>query len=78
MMNRWEEPARQSILWLENQRGTFAVHAVGSSPTSLVSAAIGDLDGDGRAEILAGSMYIVPGRHRVGRVTCWVNTARAR
>jgi hypothetical protein len=77
MMNAWEVPGRQSLIWIENRRGSFAAHPIANAPTSLVSVSLGDLDGDRHADIVAGSMYIVPGRHRVGRVTCWRGSAVA-
>jgi hypothetical protein len=71
MLNRWDEP-RQSVVWLENRRGDgFVPHPLDSSPTFLVTAAVADLDDDGRNDVLAGGMYVMPPYYRVGRVTLW-------
>jgi hypothetical protein len=74
MMNRWDEPGRQSIAWLENDgQQHFVPHALAASPTALVSLAVGDLNGDRRPDILAGSMYVMPPFRRIGRVNAWMN-----
>lgn len=79
MLNHWEDPRCQSLIWLENQgAGRFAPQAVDASPTFLVTADAGDLDGDGWPDLVAGGMYLVPGALRVGRVTLWVNHGRPR
>jgi len=73
MLNRWNEP-RQSIVWLENRRTEgFAAHPLDTSPTFLVTAAIADMDADGRNDVLAGGMYVMPPYYRVGRVTLWTH-----
>ena len=77
MLNRWNDPGRQSLIWLENdgQRG-FTPHPIDTSPTYLVTAAVGDLDGDARCDIVAGGLYVMPPFYRVGRVTVWLQQPR--
>jgi hypothetical protein len=71
MLNRWDEP-RMSAIWLENRRnGEFVAHPLDASPTFLVTAEVADLDEDGRNDVLAGGMYVLPPYYRVGRVTLW-------
>jgi hypothetical protein len=63
-----------SILWLENDgRQHFTPHGIGHAPTSLISADIADLDGDGYPDIVTGSMHLDPSDQRRGRVTLWKN-----
>lgn len=66
--------AHPSVVWLENDgQQNFTQHAVDFSPTRLVTVACGDLDGDGRADIVAGSLHVPPFlEHRVERVTTWI------
>lgn len=75
MLNRWDEP-RMSVIWLEN-RGElrFAAHPLDTSPTFQVTAAVADLDADGRSDVLAGGMYVLPPFYRIGRVTLWTQRA---
>jgi hypothetical protein len=75
MFNDWADPRRDSILWLENVGGspTFVPHGISRIPIQLISADIGDLDGDGWADIVASGMHAFPPFDRMGRVTWWRN-----
>jgi hypothetical protein len=74
MFNDWDDPLRQSALWLENDgEQNFRAHGLGSSPTHLVTADLGDLDGDGRLDAVTGGMHVLPPYDRLGRVTWWRN-----
>jgi hypothetical protein len=78
MFNDWADPGRQSILWLENDGAQrFTPHGIGSNPSHLVTAAVGDLDGDGRLDAVTGGMHAFPPFDRIGRVTLWRNLGRA-
>ena len=48
-------------------------HSIGTQPTHLISAAVGDMDGDGRLDIVTCGMYGFPPLDRMGRVTLWKN-----
>jgi hypothetical protein len=72
--NDWNDPSAPSIVWLENDgRMRFAMHAIASSPTHLITLAVGDLDGDGRPDLVAAGMHINRPYDRMGRVTAWMN-----
>ena len=52
---------------------TFTLHAIASSPTHLITLAVGDLDGDGKPDLVGGGMHINRPYDRMGRVTMWKN-----
>ena len=72
--NDWNDPGAPSIVWLENDgRMRFALHAIASSPTHLMTLAVGDLDGDGRPDLVSAGMHINRPYDRMGRITFWHN-----
>lgn len=53
------DPERMSILWLENVgQEHFTPHGMGNSPTSIITAAVADLDQDGGLDVVTGSMHM--------------------
>jgi hypothetical protein len=49
----------------------FSLRAIGNSPTHLITLAIGDLDGNGRPDLVTGGMHISRPYDRLGRITAW-------
>ncbi len=77
MMNVWDDPNCQSVIWLENDgKQAFALRPISASPAYQVTASVGDLDRDGRPDIVTAGMYVMAPYHRVGRITAWVNNLR--
>jgi hypothetical protein len=76
--NDWDNPASPSLVWLENNgRMQFTLHAIGGSPTHLITVTTGDLDGDGKPDLVTGGMHISRPYDRLGRVTMWTNNGPA-
>jgi hypothetical protein len=75
--NNWADPAAQSLVWLENDgRMRFTLRDLASAPTHLVTLATGDLDGDGRPDLVTGGMHMSWPYDRLSRITAWHNTGR--
>lgn len=74
MANVWDEPERASLVWLENDgKAVFKSWQIASSPTHLITVALGDVNGDSRNDIVAGGLHIRGPYNRLGRVTAWLN-----
>jgi hypothetical protein len=79
LFNDWNDPKRACLLWLENDgQQHFIPHSIATQPTQLISAAVGDIDGDGRLDIVTCGMYGFPPFDRMGRVTLWKNRSAPR
>ncbi len=75
MTNDWGDLSHPSVVWLENDgHQNFTPHTVDSFPAGLVTVACGDLNGDGKADIVAGGLSLPPNiEYRVQRVTAWLS-----
>jgi hypothetical protein len=74
MFNAWENPAHASLIWLENDgRQNFRAWQIAAAPTHLVTVACGDLNGDGRDDIVAGGLHLLGPFDRLGSVTGWLS-----
>ena len=63
-----------AIVWLENDgRQGFTPWQIADRPTHLATVACGDLDGDGRADVVAGSFHVLEPFDRLGRITLWLS-----
>jgi hypothetical protein len=77
--NDWDNPEAPSIVWLENNgRLQFTMHAIGTTPTHLMTLALGDLDGNDRPDLVTGGMHISRPYDRLGRITAWSNNGPTR
>jgi len=70
--NDWSKPTARSLAWLENTGGTFTPRALAARPTHLVTLAAGDLDGDGRVDLVTGGMALYPPFEGIERLTVWL------
>lgn len=77
MVNHWDDPAAPSLVWLENDgRQHFTQHPIATDPIMLVTVACGDVDGDGRSDLVAGGLHLHRPYERMGRITCWLNRGK--
>lgn len=74
MANNWSRTDTASVVWLENDgKQNFQTWQIASDPIHLVTVAVGDLDGDQRADIVAGGLNMRKPYQRIGRVVAWKN-----
>lgn len=79
MFNDWRSPGAASLVLLENDgRQQFAAAAVADRPIHQATVAAGDLNGDGKPDIVAGAIYPPdPQPGELGRLTVWYNRREA-
>jgi hypothetical protein len=75
MFNDWHRAGAASLVLLENDgRQSFTPKTLADRPIHLATVAAGDINGDGRPDVIAGSLYLdTPAPDRVGRVTAWLS-----
>jgi hypothetical protein len=74
MFNDWRRPNAASAIWLENDgRQNFTAWRLADRPTHLATVACGDLNGDGRADVVAGGFHVIEPFDRLGRITLWMS-----
>ena len=72
--NNWEKPDALSLAWFENDgKMGFTLHPIATSPTHLITLAVGDLDGDSRPDLVTGGMHMSHPYDRMSRVMVWMN-----
>ncbi|MCS7022575.1 MAG: VCBS repeat-containing protein [Gemmataceae bacterium] len=76
MFNDWRTAAAASLVLLENQgHQQFTPRTLDTLPIHLAVIDAGDLDGDGRADIVAGGLHLDDlAPQRWGRLTLWLHT----
>ncbi len=74
------DPMTPSIVWLENDgHQNFTTHQLDTAPVGLVTVAAGDLNGDGKADIVAGGLHLPPMTSKgFERVPVWINKGGAK
>ena len=78
MTNNWDAPDGHSIVWLENDgEQSFTKHGIAKKPIQLVTVACGDINNDGRIDIVAGGLHVFRPYDRLGRISSWTNVAGA-
>lgn len=76
LTNDWLQEDNASIIWLENDgQQSFTPWQIASAPLHLVTVAVGDCSGDGRADIVAGSLNVRRPHRHLGRVSAWFHRA---
>jgi len=84
MDNDWRSGENASVVWLENQGAApagglrFRPWQVDADPIHLITVDVGDVDGDGRADIVAGGFNFRRPYRRIGGVTAWLQAKAAR
>lgn len=74
LTNDWLSGDNASIIWLQNDgQQNFTPWQIDSQPLHLVTVAIGDLSGDGRLDIVAGSLNVRRPHRHLGRISAWFN-----
>ena len=67
----------RSVVWLENDgKQNFKTWQIDQDPIHLVTVAVGDINSDGREDIIAGSLNLRSPFQRIGRVTGWLNPGK--
>ncbi|MEM7476428.1 MAG: VCBS repeat-containing protein, partial [Planctomycetota bacterium] len=70
--NDWDTPTSQSLRVLENTGSMrFLSHPLGNSPSHIQALDVGDINGDGRLDLVTGGMHISEPYDRIGRIVLW-------
>ncbi len=68
----WSDPNSASMMaWLNDGRENFTPVVLARRPIQLVTAAVGDLDGDNIPEIVTGGFHALPPFEETSNITLW-------
>jgi FG-GAP-like repeat len=68
----WSDPNAVSMMaWLNDGHENFTPVVLAHSPTHLITAAVGDLDGNGIPVIVTGGFHAFPPWDRMSNITVW-------
>jgi hypothetical protein len=68
----WSKPGAVSMMaWLNDGQQNFTPVVLAHAPTHLITAAVGDLDGDGRSVIVTGGFHAFPPYDQRSNITLW-------
>lgn len=74
VFNTWRDPEAASLIWLENDgQQRFRALRLATSPTHLATVDCGDLNGDGRDDIVAGGFHLTEPFDRLSELTLWLS-----
>lgn len=74
MFNDWRAAGMASCAWLENDgQQKFTPWQIADRPTHLATIDCRDLNGDGRADIVAGALHLQEPFDRLGRLSVWLS-----
>jgi len=72
--NDWAKPSAQSLVWLQNDGAMrFTMRDLASTPTHLLTLAVGDLNNDGRPDVATGGAHVSWPYDRLSRLMIWTN-----
>ncbi|HEU5079833.1 MAG TPA: VCBS repeat-containing protein [Opitutaceae bacterium] len=70
--NNWRDASAVSLMaWMNDGAQHFTPLPLARTPTHLLAMAIGDLDGDGKPEIVTGGFHIYPPWTEMSRISLW-------
>lgn len=70
----WDLHDFPSLAWLENEGGfqSFVPRRIAYAPSNLANITVGDIDQNGKPDILGGGMHVPGPLGRKGRITVWL------
>ena len=72
--NNWDRPDALSLAWFENDGAMqFTLRPVAGTPTHLITLGVGDIDANGKPDLVTGGMHMSYPFDRMSRVTVWLH-----